>query len=123
MAVPQFAAFAERFMSTYALTNNKPSEITAKQCIFDFHLGPFFGKKRLDEIKLRDIELFKAELRTKEKLGRKGKLGAKTINNILVVLAKVLGYAVEIEVIGHAPPVKYVKVLAPKFDYLDWAGC
>jgi integrase len=118
--VPTFATFFEEFMKTYAMANNKPSEITAKRCIFEFHLAPFFGAKRLDEIKVRDIELFKAELRAKDKVGRSGKLGPKTINNILVVLAKVLSYAVEIEVIDHAPPTKYVKVLAPKFDYFDF---
>jgi integrase len=118
--VPTFAAFFAEFMETYAKANNKPSEIAAKECIFETHLAPFFGTTRLDEIAVRDIERFKAELKTKEKLRRKGKLGPKTINNVLTVLGKVLNYAVEIEVIGHAPPIKYMKVLAPKFDYFDF---
>src|SRR5579872_2372732 len=51
---PTFATFFEEFMKTYAQANNKPSEITAKTCIFETHLCPFFGKMRLDEIAVRE---------------------------------------------------------------------
>src|SRR5687768_14937798 len=42
-AVPTFAQFAERFMATYAPTNNKASEVEAKKGILRVHLLPAFG--------------------------------------------------------------------------------
>ena len=37
----------KEFRRTYVVANNKPSEQTAKECIFRVHLVPAFGAKRL----------------------------------------------------------------------------
>ena len=44
-----------------AARSSKPSEQIAKECIFRVHLLPAFGRRRLDEIRLRDVEPFKAD--------------------------------------------------------------
>jgi integrase len=111
--VPIFEDFVKEFSRTYVVANNKPSEQAAKECIFRVHLLPVFGKKRLDAITIREIEALKADL-----LARKRR--AKTINNILTVLGRTLGYAAEIGLIGRPPRVKFLKVMAPKFDFLDF---
>jgi hypothetical protein len=59
-AVPTFAQFAERFMATYAVTNNKASEIEAKKGILRVHLLPAFGDCILDRIGVAEVEEYKA---------------------------------------------------------------
>jgi hypothetical protein len=86
--VPQFSQFSDRFMTTYAVTNNKPSEVNAKSTILRVHLVPEFGKLHLDQIGPAEIEAYKAK-----KLD--AKLARKSINNHLTVLRKILATAVE----------------------------
>jgi hypothetical protein len=100
---PIFAKFAEKFMTTYAKTNNKISEQTAKRSILTHHLLPALGAKRLDKMTGEDVENLKASL-----IGR-GKT-AKRVNNILNVLSKILRYADEIDLIERAPKIKTLKV-------------
>jgi integrase len=107
---PIFAKFAETFMTTYAKTNNKISEQTAKRSILTHHLLPALGAKRLDKITGEDVENLKANL-----IGR-GKT-AKRVNNILNVLSKILRYADEIDLIERAPKIKTLKVAPQKFDF------
>jgi hypothetical protein len=86
--VPTFSAYAEEFMRSYAVANNKPSEQEAKACILRNHLIPAFGEMRLDEIKTHPIEVLKADLLAN---GR----SRKRVNNILACLGKMLRYAQE----------------------------
>ena len=111
--VPTFEKFAAEFMATYCQNNNKPSEIASKQSVLKNHLGPFFGRSRLDAIQPREIESFKSA-----KL--KAKLSPKTVNNHLTVLRRILSLAAEWEIISHTPPVKWLKVPDPEFDFLDF---
>lgn len=108
--VPTFAKFAETFMATYAKTNNKISEQTAKRSILDHHLLPALGSKRLDRITVQDVEELKAKLLDERK-------SAKRVNNILIVLSKILRYADEIDLIERAPKIKTLKVQRQKFDF------
>lgn len=110
---PLFAAFAEEFLNKYAATNNKPSEVQSKSSVLRVHLMPVFEKKRLDEIKLRDIEAYKAN---KYKAG----LAPKSINNHLTVLRRLLAVAVEWEKLDFVPAVKWMKVPDPEFDFLTF---
>lgn len=112
-AIPTVEEFSKEFMETYVAANNKPSEGISKEYIFRLHLVPVFGKYRLDEISVRDVERFKADL-------LKDELAPKTINNMLTVLGKMLRYAAEIEVIQSVPRIKFLKAPASKFDYLDF---
>jgi integrase len=107
---PIFAKFAETFMTTYAKTNNKISEQTAKRSILTHHLLPALGSKRLDKITGGDVENLKASIIEKGKT-------AKRVNNILNVLSKILRYADEIDLIERAPKIKTLKVAPQKFDF------
>lgn len=110
---PLFGAFAEEFMSTYAETNNKPSEVQSKRSTLRVHLTPFFGRMRLDAIGLREIELFKAK-----KL--KEKMAPKSINNHLTILRRLLAVAVEWGQLTHIPLVKWLRVPDPEFDFFTF---
>jgi integrase len=112
--VPKFAAFADVFMKTYAKTNNKPSEVATKESTLKNHLVPAFGKLRLDAIGPERIEAFKAE-----KL--EAKLAAKTVNNILTVLRRILAVAAEWGKLKSVPHVRWLKVPDPEFDFLDFS--
>jgi len=110
---PIFEEFAKEFLETYAVTNNKPSEVRSKRKILRVHLVPEFGKKRLNEITKRDIENFKSQ---KLKAG----LAPKTINNLLTTFRRLLAVAQEWEIIETIPAVQWLKVPEPQFDFLSF---
>ncbi len=112
--VPTLREFMKEFLDVYAVTNNKPSEVDSKRTILRCHLVPFFGSKRLDAIDVRLIEAYKAE---KLKSG----LAAKTINNHLTVLRKLLTVATEWTLIESVPHVKWLRTPEAEFDFLDFA--
>ncbi|TMB01918.1 MAG: site-specific integrase, partial [Deltaproteobacteria bacterium] len=90
--------FAEEFLDVYAATNNKYSTLTAKKSAFKHHLLPAFGRYRLDEIGMRDLEAYKAK-----KLA--AGLKPKSLNNHLIMLRKALSVAVDWELLSHVPKV------------------
>lgn len=104
--------FAGEWLVTYVLPNNKPSERKSKRIILDNHLLPFFGSLPLEGVSVERIEHYKGA-----KL-RQG-LSAKTINNQLVVLGKLIRTAVEWGVLDAAPKIKLLKAATPKFDHLS----
>jgi integrase len=107
------AEFATEFVSNYARSNNKPSEVASKEMILKRHLVPAMGTLTLAEIDGRVIERYKAG-----KL--KAKLEPKTINNHLTVLRKMLSLAAEWRLIPHVPKVVWMKAPKPDFDFLDF---
>ncbi len=111
--VPIFAKFAEEFMATYSEANNKPSEVHSKRTILKNHLLPAFGGVKLDVIQPREIEAYKSG---KLKAG----LAPKTVNNQLTVLRRILSLAAEWGLLTHTPPMKWLKVPDPEFDFLDF---
>lgn len=112
-AVPTFAQFAERFMATYAPTNNKASEVESKKGILRVHLLPTFGALPLDRIGVAEVEGYKARKLT-------ANMARKSINNQLTVLRKILATAVEWRVIASVPQIKWLKTAAPEFDFLTF---
>ena len=109
---PVFAEFAEEFMANYAEVNNKHSELLSKRTIFRQHLVPFFGRMRLGEIGMREIERFKAgKLKTHAK---------KTVNNHLTVLRKTLTTAVDWGLLEQVPRIQWLAAPAPSFRFLDF---
>jgi hypothetical protein len=108
--VPTLEAFQARFLD-YAEVNNKPSTVYAKRWVLREHLVPAFGKRRLDEIGPADIEAYKAR---KLKDGQ----AAKSVNNHLCVLRKLLNLAVEWGELSHAPRVKQLRVAHGHFQFL-----
>ncbi len=110
----RFETFAkESFLGVYAPVNNKPSEIASKTSILEGHLLPIFGKRCLGTIKAQDIEQYKAR-----KLAEG--LSAKSVNNHLAVLSKLLRVAEEWEIITRAPRVKLLRIPDPNFCFLDF---
>lgn len=112
-SVPMLHAFAKEFLEVYAATNNKPSEVESKRMILRHHLVPFFKDRRLDEIDVRSIETYKAQ---KLKSG----LAAKSINNHLTVLRRLLVVASEWTLLEGVPRVKWLRAPEPEFDFLDF---
>lgn len=110
-SLPTFGEFAERWLETYVLINNKPSEQRTKRRIVRAFLIPSFGSRLLAEIKTQDIEIFKASQL------RRG-LSAKTVNNRLAVLGRCLSSAIEWEELAELPKIKLLKTVPPKFRYL-----
>ncbi len=111
--VPTLSKFSEEFITTYAVVNNKPSEVRMKRSVFKHHLLPMFGTKRLDEIGPRHIEGYKAK-----KLAEG--LSKATVNNHLTMLRKSLNIAHEWGVIESVPKIKWLKLPKPEFDFLDF---
>jgi integrase len=112
-ACPSVASFAKTFIETYAVPNNKPSEVQSKRMILDLHLVPALGNFRLDEVGPGEIERYKAE-----KL-RDG-LSPKTINNHLIVLRRMLAVAEEWGLTDRTPRVRWLKVPDSEFDFLTF---
>jgi hypothetical protein len=83
---PTVADFYERFLNVYAKPNNKPSEVVNKRQTLTNHIVPFFGSMRLDQIGFLEIEQYKAAKLQEE-------LSAKTINNHLATLGRLLTVA------------------------------
>jgi integrase len=93
--VPTLRAFAPRTIAQHARANRqKASTIYAKERIFENHLYPALGDKRLDQITDELVQGLKASLAGK---------APKTVNNILTVLSKTLRLAVKWKVLGGMP--------------------
>ena len=111
--MPTVAAFAEEFLNTYVLVNNKPSEQAAKRSIFKHHIIPTLGRLPLNRLSY-EVEPFKAVLKKKN-------LGAKRINNVLAVISKMLHYAEERGVIERAGEagLRMGEIIALEWSDLD----
>jgi integrase len=109
---PTVNEFAVEFLR-YARTNNKPSEVVAKEVVLRRHFAPTIGKLRLDQVDARIVERYKSQ-KTEEELS------PKTINNHLAVLTKMLALAVEWKLIPSMPRVRWLKVPPPSFDFLSF---
>jgi integrase len=102
---PLFEDFAERWIRDHAKARqHKPAGIQHKEQVIRDHLSGFNGK-RIDEIRTADIEALTAELAAPPK-----SLKAKTINNVLAVLSKMLRSAERWDVIRKAPPVELLRL-------------
>lgn len=110
---PTFEAFSARWMATYVATNNKPSERETKASILRTHLGPALNALELDAVTLARVEAYKAA-----KL-REG-LSAKTINNHLTVLRKLLDTAREWDELAVVPKIKWLKTPPPEVEFFDF---
>jgi integrase len=113
IVVPTLADFEKEFISNYAEANNKKSEVETKKGVIKNHLIPAFGTRRLDEIGAREIEAFKS-------LKLRQRKSAKTVNNMLTILRKMLSVAQEWGTIPFVPKVKWLRVPSNKFDFLTF---
>ena len=111
--IPTVKEFEDEFIRNYAeARGNKPSEIKSKRTHFRLHLIPAFGKKRLNEFTVRDIDRFKRD--------KQEKYHPATINNILGTLRKMLNIAYEWEIINRVVKIEKMKEPQPTFKFLEY---
>jgi integrase len=115
--VPTLRVFGPRFIEGYARANKqKASGVHAKERILDNHLYPALGDRRLDAISDEDVQHIKAKLSHRS---------AKTINNVLLVLSRVLRIAVRWKVTDRMPcTIECLKTAKPtpafyEFDHYE----
>jgi len=113
--VPTFASFVEdRWWPTYpAAAGNRHTTVREKRFHLDCHLVPFFGRMRLDEIKIERLERFIATLM------REKELSAKRAKNVLATLRRIFVSAVEWEVLTALPRFPRVKVTQGHSDFFN----
>lgn len=111
--VPTMDEFFPRFIEGYAKANRqKPSSIESKESIYRHHLKPLFGNRRLNEITELDVQKLKAKL---------SHLNAKTVNNVLCSLTKMLKLAVKWRLIPHLPvQVEFLKIDEPLVAFYEF---
>ena len=111
---PTLEEFGPRFLDSYAKANRqKPSGVAAKETILRVHLEPILGKEtKLDHITNEDVQRIKSSLSGK---------APKTVNNVLTVLNRLLGVAVEWKVIDQLPcTIKLLPVEASDASFHDF---
>lgn len=105
------AEFASDWMDRYCRANNKPSELYTKAVLLRLHIVPYFGRMKLSEIGAECIETYKSR-----KLGED--YSAKTVNNHLAVLGKLLRTAVDWGRVEECPRYRLLKTIPPQMSYL-----
>ena len=106
-----FSSFAERWFEDYVTANNKPATRKSKMYILSAALIPFFGRQRLGEITLRDIDRFKArQIETR--------ITNATINERLAVLRTCLATAHAWGLLTSPPPI--IRPLKPRPRHTDF---
>ncbi len=107
--------FDGRFWKEWVIgERNKPSEQISKRSSFENYLKPAFGKLRLDQIGVEQVQQLRASLVERGKLNKP--LSDKSINNIMAVLSKSLRYAAEVELIEKVPRIRLRKVDRPEIE-------
>jgi integrase len=111
---PTVAEFWPTFLDVYARSENKQSEVEAKERIWKNHLRSFFGPMRLDAIGAEAVARYKAAKLTNE-------YDPKSINNQLAIFRRMLAVAAEWGRIAHVPAIKWqLRVPPPTFHFLTF---
>tara|TARA_R110002072_G_scaffold128623_10_gene266474 strand:+ start:8511 stop:9719 length:1209 start_codon:yes stop_codon:yes gene_type:complete len=95
----------------YVVPRNKQSEQRTKRGTFNRHLLQAFGKRRLDDISVREFDRYQ---RRKQQEG----LSNKTINNHLAILGRCLRVAKDWDVLNSVPKLKPLPVRRVEAPYL-----
>jgi integrase len=112
-----FEQFAEQWVATYVIPNNKFSEARIKKYTLKSSLIPFFGRMPVKDIKTYHIEKYKARM-------KKEGLANKTIKNYLSILNRCLTCAYEWLGLASQPPeIPWPKCPPPETDYLSPDEC
>lgn len=129
--VPTVEEFHKVFLATSSIIN-KPSSVDSKEKLLRFHIVPRLGRLRLDQVTYAAIEDFKLALAQTPintgktyvgvKLETKSTktLSAKSINNVLTVLRRMLVVARKRGLIESVPDFEWLKRDQPEFDFLDF---
>jgi integrase len=100
-------------------SKNEYSSVKAKRQILRDHLVPAFGPMPLGRISYAVIEDFKNRLTIDKEDGGRG-LSAKTGNNILTVLRRLLVLAYKRGEITGIPEIEWFQTTPSKFDFLNF---
>ena len=137
--VPTVREFHEVFLEASRI-KNKPSSVGSQEIILRVHILPRLGDLRVNAVTYAVIEDFKVALsktpihNVEKRYGAKlraakGKvvnekpsrlLSAKTINNVLTVLRRMLVVARKRGHLETVPDVEWLKNERPDFDFLDF---
>jgi integrase len=109
--VPTVRAFAPIFLEA-SRVRNKPSSVESKQTILERHVLPVYGDHKLDALDYAAIEDLKVALAKK--------VSAKTTNNVLTCLRRMLVVARKRGLIDRVPEVEWLKAPPPAFDFLTF---
>lgn len=108
--IPTLARFIPRYVEGHCKANRlRPSTIAQRLIVYQSHLIPAFGRKRLDRFTAEDIQHFKAE---------RSDLKGSTVNLMLTLLPCILNVAVEWKVI-QSMPVRIKMLKEPAQDFLS----
>lgn len=108
---PTVSKFWEKFLE-HSEAKNEASTVDSKKQIFRDHIEPTLGARPVRSINYATIEDLKHAL-----LKPRGKLGAKTVNNVLTVLRRMLVVAKKRGVIDEVPEIEWLKADRPAFDF------
>jgi integrase len=124
--VPKVRDFVELYLDASRL-QNKPSSVAAKEWTLRRHIVPALGDLPLDQVTYAVIEDFKIALARKRARNWDKSdvidpptLSAKSINNILTILRRMLVIARKRGLIAVMPEIDWLKVPAQEFDFLDF---
>lgn len=119
-SVPTLSAFEPTFLE-HSRVKNKPRTVNSKEQILRDHIVPALGTKRLDQITYGAIEDFKHELVRAETADPPGKgLSAKTANNVLTILRRLIMLAKKRGHVTTVPEIEWLRAERPDFDFLDF---
>ena len=109
---PTLEVFKPRFIESYCIANRqKPSSVAHKEQYLRLYVLPLLGKRRLDQITNEDVQRLKAAFEKKS---------AKTANNALTVLGKMLRVAVEWGVLKEMPcAVRLLKTKNVEMEFYE----
>jgi integrase len=123
---PKVSDFVPIYLDASRL-QNKPASIDAKQSVLRHHIVPTIGHLRLDHVTYAVIEDLKLVLSRKPAHARKEAsdearptLKAKSINNVLTVLRRMLVIARKRGLIAAVPEIDWLKIPPEEFDFLDF---
>ncbi len=111
--MPTVSEFAATFVEASRI-KNKPSSVESKERILRRHVLPAFGDRPIHALDYAAIEDLKVEL------AKVKKLSAKTINNVLTVIRRMLVVARKRGLIEAVPDIEWLKAAPPTFDFLTF---
>jgi integrase len=113
-----FRDVARDFMRDHATVRNAPSEVYSKERILETYLLPELGDLDVAEIRTPQVMELTASLGRRTSR-RGGALSAKTVNNALQVLGKILRWAKRKEWLTEVPEIDKLRVKSPAIRFLD----
>lgn len=111
---PTLTEFKPRFLE-HSEAKNKSSSVESKKQILKTHIEPVLGNRVLRTIDYSTIEDFKHGLLSGAK-----PLSAKTVNNVLTVLHRLLVVAKKRKEVDEVPEFEWLPVEKPEFDFFTF---